>query len=328
MKNDPNGASFVSSEEALRQTRSALLAIPEAEVLREARVDVRHAFGVVTASVQHLAAHRAALIALCGPETGELLDRLPIAAAATEHTALLVQMADIGDRVPALREVARRQHRLVFGDAMALVRRGRLKEAAIEHLRVVASDAQLIQALSGLALVLRREWPQIEAHTPLTWTPSRRPRAPAGSSTTRSSSGRSATRSPRPATCTPAPSPGCSSTTTSCGLACTTSAGTWATPTVSRRRPSPAARSGAATARTWSRRERNAPRDARLDACVRGHHPRSARSPETSPARLGDHSAWRHRNETAGLREEAGRSWSAPQSRQLQPIEAPQFRHL
>lgn len=168
MKNDPNGASFVSSEEALRQTRSALLAIPEAEVLREARVDVRHAFGVVTASVQHLAAHRAALIALCGPETGELLDRLPIAAAATEHTALLVQMADIGDRVPALREVARRQHRLVFGDAMALVRRGRLKEAAIEHLRVVASDAQLIQALSGLALVLRREWPQIEAHTPLT----------------------------------------------------------------------------------------------------------------------------------------------------------------
>jgi hypothetical protein len=168
VSSSPSAPRPITAAEALAQSESALRALPEAQVIRDAKVPASHAFHVVTAAVQHLEVHRAELVALCGPDTAELLDRLPIIAAAAQEASIHVLATATGNAVPAARKAARHQHQLVLGDARSLVLRGLLAESAVERLRVAVSDAQLIAALAGLKVLFVREWPRIAAHTPLT----------------------------------------------------------------------------------------------------------------------------------------------------------------
>ena len=153
---------------ALDERRPILLAMPDADVERQPKVDAYLAAEAVIGVVPKIAEHRDAIVAQFGDEAGRLVDDLVIVARATmQADGELNAAAASGDLSPLEAEL-RVEHTLLMTDAQSLANRRLINAQRLEAGRGTLSYRQLIQSTIALIALLREHWTTISGHTPIT----------------------------------------------------------------------------------------------------------------------------------------------------------------
>jgi hypothetical protein len=153
---------------ALDERRPILLAMSDADVDRQPKVDAYVAAEAVIGVAPRIAEQRDAIVAQFGAPAGALVDDLVAAARATmQADAELNAAAAIGDLTPMEVEL-RAEHTLLMTDAQSLANRRLINAQRLEAGRGTLSYRQLIQSTIALIALLREHWPTIVGHTPIT----------------------------------------------------------------------------------------------------------------------------------------------------------------
>lgn len=153
---------------ALESQRAALLAMPEDEIERRARLDPSAAFLIAWASAERLAVHRERLVAQFGPRAGELIDALPGIALATRQADVEHLKHERSDDLGAIHGSVLAAHRLLLTDAEALVNRGLIPERALDNARGIQGYQAALDSLQVVISVFREHWAAVSTRTPTT----------------------------------------------------------------------------------------------------------------------------------------------------------------
>lgn len=162
------GLSELSTEQALEQVRAELLAMPEGHVLRATRASPWTTAASVEAAVLKTAAHRDALIALCGERARTVLDGLPIYARAVVLAAIEARATAPGNNIAELHDAVRDAYDLIITELNSLVMRKVLDASVIAPARGIRGYAKAIESTRVAVFVARKHWGTIVGKTQLT----------------------------------------------------------------------------------------------------------------------------------------------------------------
>ena len=153
---------------ALANLTPELLAMPESEVKRRTRLDPTAAYYVAWAAAGRLEAYRDALVALCGPHAGPLVDALPTVAFAARQADVAALRLERSDDLTALYEPVHAAHRTLLTDCESLVNRGLLAAHELANARSTQGYQATLNSVEVLVDLVRAEWPRIQGRTQIT----------------------------------------------------------------------------------------------------------------------------------------------------------------
>lgn len=153
---------------ALEALREALMAMPDAQVQREVRLDASVAADVAEAGASKLVAYRAALVAQFGADAGTLVDELPIVARAAKQADIELTRAYPSGDVSVMHKEVSTAYELLMTDAQSLANRKLIDARNLEPARDIRGYQAILRSVLVLVSLLREAWPRIAAHTPLT----------------------------------------------------------------------------------------------------------------------------------------------------------------
>lgn len=157
-----------SYQAALEARRERLAAMPEARINRRIRLDVPFATTVARAAVHTAGELRGDLVAQFGPFAAQILDGLDTTAKAARQAWNDHERQEEGVQLAPMHREIVAMHERLFVDAESLAIRGHLSRASVASHRDPRSYQGALDAVIGLASLLRENWSAIAAHTPIT----------------------------------------------------------------------------------------------------------------------------------------------------------------
>lgn len=148
--------------------RAALLALPEERVYRRSRLDLTTVCTIAMGAAQRVAPHREALVALCGPVAGELVDGLRATAMAARQANIELSAAEEATVLAPLHRDVMAKYTVLITDADSLVNRGHLPKDRLDKARDLQGYQATVDSLMVLIAVLREHLDRIAGITPIT----------------------------------------------------------------------------------------------------------------------------------------------------------------